>query len=287
MVARNLDRGKGLLRPQLDTAPFPNYFLVEPPIYESGVVVLKRATGLSLEEAGRILSALATALAALGLFRAGTPARRPARGLPGRGGLRGFSAHGPLWARLPARRRHDGGRRAGPGLLGSASLPARAGTGSRPPGSWSRSGFALKITAAFLLVPLLLVIARARSPRAMLTVCSTLLPALLWYAWADHLLGSGEGSRASADNRSIWLGLLGPSALLKPETLKFVGWFLLVRAFTPLGGGPGGLVGAFGDRGELEPTAIATALSGWSGESRHWSPWRFSRRNCITSITGC
>ena len=58
----------GLLWPQLDTAPFPNYFLVEPPIYESGVVVLKRATGLSLEEAGRILSALATALAALGLF---------------------------------------------------------------------------------------------------------------------------------------------------------------------------------------------------------------------------
>ena len=73
MVARNLDRGKGLLRPQLDTAPFPNYFLVEPPIYESGVVVLKRATGLSLEEAGRVLSALATTLAALGLFRAGTP----------------------------------------------------------------------------------------------------------------------------------------------------------------------------------------------------------------------
>ena len=44
MVARNLDRGSGFLRPQLDTAPFPNYFLVEPPIYESGVVVLKRAT---------------------------------------------------------------------------------------------------------------------------------------------------------------------------------------------------------------------------------------------------
>ena len=25
MVARNLERGSGLLRPQLDTAPFPNY----------------------------------------------------------------------------------------------------------------------------------------------------------------------------------------------------------------------------------------------------------------------
>ena len=70
-----------------------------------------------------------------------------------------------------------------------------------------------------------------------LTVCSTVLPAVLWYAWAAHLLGSGEGSRASADNRSIWLGLIGPSALLKIQTLKFIGWFLLVRAFTPLGAG--------------------------------------------------
>jgi hypothetical protein len=51
------------------------------------------------------------------------------------------------------------------------------------------------------------------------------------------LLGSAEGSRASADNRSIWLGLLGPNALLKTDTLRFVGWFLLVRAFTPLGAG--------------------------------------------------
>src|ERR1700751_4937005 len=68
MVARNLDRGSGFLRPTLDTAPFPNYFVVEPPIYESGVVALKRATGLGLDEAGRVFSALATALAAWGLY---------------------------------------------------------------------------------------------------------------------------------------------------------------------------------------------------------------------------
>ncbi len=44
MVARNLERGSGLLRPRLDTAPFPNYFLVEPPVYELGVVSLRRIT---------------------------------------------------------------------------------------------------------------------------------------------------------------------------------------------------------------------------------------------------
>ena len=41
MVARNLDRGSGFMRPQLDTAPFPNYFLVEPPIYEIWCVRLE------------------------------------------------------------------------------------------------------------------------------------------------------------------------------------------------------------------------------------------------------
>ena len=45
MVARNLDRGSGILRPQLETAPFPNYFVVEPPLYESLVVALERWAG--------------------------------------------------------------------------------------------------------------------------------------------------------------------------------------------------------------------------------------------------
>src|SRR5271169_3157542 len=43
MVARNLERGSGLLRPRLDTAPFPNYFMVEPPIYECGVIAVRRS----------------------------------------------------------------------------------------------------------------------------------------------------------------------------------------------------------------------------------------------------
>ena len=68
MVARNLERGSGLLRPRLDTAPLPNYFLVEPPLYEFGVVALRRATGLGLEQAGRLLSAMATVAAAWGTF---------------------------------------------------------------------------------------------------------------------------------------------------------------------------------------------------------------------------
>lgn len=68
MAARNLDRGSGFLRPQLDTGPFPNYFVVEPPLYEQLVVWLKRAGVGSLTESGRLLSAVGITLVAWGLF---------------------------------------------------------------------------------------------------------------------------------------------------------------------------------------------------------------------------
>jgi 4-amino-4-deoxy-L-arabinose transferase-like glycosyltransferase len=234
MVARNLDRGQGFLWPQLDSAPFPNYFLVEPPIYESGVLVLKRLTNLSLTGAGRILSALATVLAALGLFLL---ARRREGALVAYLAVAAFAVF-PLTIRYGRAFQPDAAM-LGSVVLGLACWDQHRSGGRRYwlAAAWClvALGMAIKITAAFLLVPLVLVIARARSLRALLLVCSTLLPAVLWYVWAAHVLGSGEGSRASVDNKSIWLGLIGPSALLKPETLKFVGWFLIVRAFTPLG----------------------------------------------------
>ena len=227
MVARNLERGSGLLWPQLDTAPFPNFFLVEPPLYEAGVVALKRATGLSLEEAGRVLSALATALAAWGLFELARP--REGR----RVALLAVSA----FAVFPLTIRYGRAFQPDAAMLGAVVAGLACWDRYRSGRQWYwlaagwslvALGFALKITAAFLLVPLLFVIAGARRRPAVLAACSTLLPALLWYAWADHLVEWAAGSRASADNRSIWLGLLGPSALLKTETWKFVGWFLLV-----------------------------------------------------------
>src|SRR5262245_2502207 len=44
MVARNLERGSGFLRPQLDTAPFPNLFRIEPPTFAQGAVWIARGT---------------------------------------------------------------------------------------------------------------------------------------------------------------------------------------------------------------------------------------------------
>ncbi len=282
MVARNLERGSGLLRPRLDTAPFPNYFVVEPPLYECGVIAVKRSIGLSLEAAGRVLSALATVLAAWGLFELA----RPRQGR--RAALLAVSA----FAVFPLTIRYGRAFQPDAAMLGTvvAGLACWDRYQSSRRWYWLAAGwallalgFALKVIAAFLLIPLLFVILRRRRAADILAACSTLLPALLWYVWADHLVGGTTGSRASADNRAIWLHLLGPAGLLKTETLKFVAWFLLVRAFTPLGVGLAlyGLLNRSADRRR------SARGSGGSGESRRWLRWRFSRKNSIMSITGC
>ncbi len=234
MAVRNLERGSGFLRPQLDTAPFPNYFLVEPPLYEFGVVALRRISGLTLEEAGRALSAMAMTAAGWGLFEL----------LRRRGGRRAaFFAVG-AFAVFPLTIRYGRAFQPDAAMIGAtvAGLACwdRGESGGRRywlVAGWLllALGFAIKIIAAFLLIPLVLVVLRSRRASRLLMPCTTLLPALVWYAWANHLVAGGGGSRASADNRTIWLGLVLPSALLRAETWELIVRFLFVRAFTPLG----------------------------------------------------
>ncbi len=259
MVARNLERGSGLLWPQLDTAPFPNYFVVEPPLFELAVVAGKRATGLSLPEAGRILSAVMTTLAAWGLFD--LVQRRSGR----RVALLALAA----FAVLPLTIRYGRAFQPDASMLGAlvAGLACwdRFRAGSRWHwllAGWSllALGFAIKITAGFLLIPLVLVVVRNRRSLEMVAAGSTLLPAILWYMWANHLLEAGGGSRAAGDNRAIWLGLLGSPAIFKPDTLRFVASTLFVRAFTPLGA-------------SLALVGFWIRRQGGGGRDRLWSIW--------------
>jgi hypothetical protein len=236
MVARNLERGSGLLRPQLDTAPFPNYFVVEPPLFELAVVVARRSTGLSLEAAGRIFSALMTVLAAWGLFDLVVRRHGP------RAALLALFA----FALFPLTIRYGRAFQPDASMLGAVVAGLACWDRYRAHGRsrWLLAGwcllslgFAVKIIAALLLVPLFLtIVRRARRPEV-IVAGSTLLPALVWYAWANHLLLAGAGSRAAVDNQAIWLGLLGSPVIFNPDTVRFVGWTLLVRAFTPLGAG--------------------------------------------------
>lgn len=234
MVARNLDRGSGFFHPELDTGPFPNLFLVEPPLYAAAVVGVRRLSGLSLAEAGRLTSALGMVLGAWGLF--GLARRRE--------GSRDALLAVAAFAIFPVTIRY--GRAFQPDVLMLGTLLAglrcwddheAEGGRLRLVGGWVlvASGLALKVVAAYILIPLIAAILRSRRPRKVALVASLLVPALLWYVYAAARISAGQGSRASADNRAIWLQVLFSGALFRRETLALIVRFFILRAFTPLG----------------------------------------------------
>jgi hypothetical protein len=232
MVARNLERGSGFGRPQLDTGPFPNLFLVEPPLFAAAAVGLRRLTGLALEPAGRLVSALATCFGAWGLFGL---VRRREGAVVARLAVVAF-AIAPITIRY--------GRAFQPDMLMIGCLIAglrcwderEAGGGwSWLAAAWSLTGvgLALKVISAYVLLPFIVVILRPRRPWKVVLGFSTLLPALIWYAHAWSLLS--VGSRASADNAAIWSRSLGLSGWLNAGLYVEITRFLCVRGFTPLG----------------------------------------------------
>ncbi|QDV33027.1 ArnT family glycosyltransferase [Tautonia plasticadhaerens] len=234
MVARNLQRGSGFLRPRLDTGPFPNLFLVEPPIYASAVAGLGGATGWPIGVSGRLVSALATTLGAWGLF--GLVRRRE-------GGTVSLLAVG-VFATMPVMLRYGRAVQPDAMMIGTQLAAMRcwdAFASGRGRG-WLASGWlllatslALKVTSAFVLVPLALAILGVGRKGLIVLSASAIVPALLWYLHAAGVLAEGEGSRASLDNGRIWLSALVPSALLESETYRPAARYLLVRAFTPIG----------------------------------------------------
>ena len=234
MVARNLGRGSGLLRPQLDTGPFPNLFLVEPPFYAALVAGLARISGLGVGPSGRLVSSLATGLGAWGLF--GLARRREGPGVA----LLAVAA----FATLPVMVRY--GRAVHPDalMIGTQLAALRCWDAHAAEGGWGRlatgwallaASLALKITSAFIYVPLALAILRPPRVRPMLLALAAILPALAWYAYASGVVAEGDGSRAMIDNGRIWASVLVPSALLDPETYRPAARFLFVRSFTPIG----------------------------------------------------
>jgi Dolichyl-phosphate-mannose-protein mannosyltransferase len=267
MVARNLERGSGFLRPQLETLPEPNLFLVEPPIYAAAVVGLRRATGLALGlgPSGRLVSAMATALAAWGLF--GLVRRREG----GRSALFAVAA----FALFPLTIRYGRAFQPDALMLGTLVAGLRCWDEHEAGGSagWLAAavvllvtGLALKIVSVYLLVPLISL--NRRPPRRVKVALALglVLPALAWYAHAAGLLREGMGSRASADNSAIWARVLIPSALLQVETLRDVVRFLGVRAFTPIG--------------------LALALWGLRGGDRFWKVWGAAALSALVFLAG-
>ncbi len=259
MVARNLERGSGFFKPQIDVAPLPNLFLVEPPIFAGLAAVLSRVSGLQLEAAGRLVSALGIALSAWGLFGL----------VKHRDGVNAALVSVAVFISLPVTIRYGRSFQPDALMLGSLMAGARCWDHTEYDGGWGwvgagfaflSTGLALKVISAFVLIPLGAVVLRERRSWKLALLAATLLPALLWYAHAAWLIEAGLASKTSTDNGGIWLRVLVPSAWLHGALYRNLVWFFGVRAFTPLG-----------------PLLALMGLLAWKTENdRLWQIWGLS-----------
>jgi hypothetical protein len=235
MVARNLERGKGFLHPQLDTGPFPNLFLVEPPIYAQLVAWIKPVIGFDWEPTGRLVSAAATTLAAWGLF--GLVRRRD--------GLLIASLAMASFGMFPVMIRYGRAFQPDALMLGCILAGLRIWDEYEDRGDWRiaviggfvlSTGLALKITSAWALIGFVLIVRRWPISARLLASAAMLIPALAWYvlAW-EQVARPGSGSLASFDNAKLWLASLSPEAWLRFSTYNHLARGLFYRSFTPIG----------------------------------------------------
>ena len=253
MVARNLDRGSGFLNPTLDSAPFPNRFLVEPPIYAAMVVSLKRwfgfvwdrlgwpVDGFGWERSGRLTSALMTTVGAAAFYGLVRRREGPVVALVALGSFGIF----PVTLRYGRAFQPDA-TMLGFVLLGLWSWDEFAAT-SRSRWAWLGGlalavALAVKVTVAWVLIPFALIPHRWPPAWRVAAAAGMLAPALGWYlyAWGEVRAGSVElggssGSLASADNAAIWVRSISPGSWLRWATWEALGRNLLVRAFSPVG----------------------------------------------------
>jgi 4-amino-4-deoxy-L-arabinose transferase-like glycosyltransferase len=243
MVARNLDRGSGFLFPQLDTAPFPSLFVVEPPVYQELVCCVARAFRLPIEQAGRAVSALAVGLGAIALYRLARP----------RSGQLAATLATLAFGAMPVTLRYGRAFQPDALALGLVLAGVMLWDDWRQRGGWLRAdlawtilalGLAVKLLWVFVVLPVGWLVAqrlaslpggsRARRSLALaLILASMLVPAALWYTHAARCLVGG--ARASSVNASVWLAALAPGALFSLETWIWIARFGLVRAFSILG----------------------------------------------------
>ena len=233
MVARNLERGSGFLHPQLDTGPWPNLFLVEPPIYAKLVASTSALAKLDLEPTGRLVSAAATTLAAWGLF--GLVRRREGLAVAWLA-LASFGCF-PVMIRYGRAFQPDA-LMIGFVLAGLRLWDDFEATGDRRlawlGGFVLSTGLALKLTTAWALLPWLLIVRRWPIGGKLAASAAMLVPAGSWYLWAWQGL-AGTGSTASMDNAGLWLGALSPGNWLRFSVWSEVARGLIGRSFTPIG----------------------------------------------------
>lgn len=238
MVARGLVNGGSFFYPQLQTGPFPSYFLVEPPIYAWLVKSLNILTGIDLDASGRIVSLTGLALACIGIGKITWRKFGPDAA---------FMAIGIMLS-LPVSFRY--GRSFQPDMLaiGTMLLGIALYDHGHFKKCWKLLTFGLILISLALatritLVPLVLVLPgfnlkemkSSHWKRLFLTSLFVPIPAMVWYGWAAWLasVSPSQSGGQSGDGLKYWIQMVGPLALFSRETIQSILPNILWRSWTP------------------------------------------------------
>ncbi|MBI3468573.1 MAG: glycosyltransferase family 39 protein [Planctomycetes bacterium] len=248
MMARNLARDGSMLYPEVDTGPFPAYYMLEFPGYPALAATVAATTGLALDTAGRLVSAVAMALACLLFFDL---VRR-------HDGLAVGVVAGAVLALMPVTVRY--GRAFQPDSMMFTLLiaavwamdrwaqPVLVRIGSEPHGQrWSflliatlatTGAVLLKVISAYVLIPLAY-LAWTRYRRASLrrwelwlALLLIVLPSLAWYVHAWKVASGTTNVTTPCWHVHKWIAL---GRLLDLPTYRQLAYYLGLRVLTPVG----------------------------------------------------
>lgn len=237
MMARNLARGGSPFYPEIDVGPFPAYYMLEFPGYPAVVAALSGVLHIELDVAGRLFSALATAVACAALF-----------GLvhPRDGRMVAWLAAMTL-AVMPVAVRY-----------GRAFQPDATMLGLLVAGVWAMDRWAerdrtvylfaaalatslallLKVIAAYILLPLAYLAwnrcGRSTPRRWELWVALALcvVPSALWYGHAYAVAAGITTVSTPFWHLDKWLA---PAVLLREATYRELAYYVGLRVLTPIG----------------------------------------------------
>lgn len=250
MVARDLSRDGSWLWPKLQSGPFPNYFLVEPPVYAGFVASVQRLTDLPIESCGRLVSLLGLSLAALAVWKTvrhvGALNKTNDDFNVGNKRLIAWAAV-LLMISFPVAIRYGRAFQPDAMAIGLTFLGVTLANQKRGRIELNLGRFLLAIGIAtkITLFPYLLLLDISdskndkwyrRISNQIISRLIYLIPAVSWYLWVMWLKWANRDAimGQSADGFQQWWSMIGPLSLLHSGYAREIIMNILVRSYGPI-----------------------------------------------------
>ncbi len=231
MVSRSITAGQSFFYPELQTGPFPSFFLVEPPIYAGSASLLHQLTDVQPEACGRLVSMAGTVFTTIGLALWCRKLKCSYTSLM-------------IFLAMPVSIRF--GRAFQPDSLAIGLVFLGIGiVADQISKKWIFIGWiliSLGIATKITLLPFVLIALKSDKPdryaflKKISLLVSISIPAMLWYGWVFYLKTSSRqmATGQAIDSMKLWWQMLGPLGLLDASRLWLITLNIIRHAWTPL-----------------------------------------------------